>query len=393
MESAANRADAAVAECIRPFGTSIFTEMSQLAEHHGAVNLSQGFPDFDGPDGIKRAAAEALLAGPNQYAPSPGLPQLRRAVAAKMRRHYGVTVDPDREVTVTAGATEGLSAALLGLLNPGDEVVLLEPAYDLYPAVVARAGARAVSVALAERSWELDRDALAAAFGPRTRAIIINNPQNPCGKVFTRQELEWIGELCRRHDALAVGDEVYEHLVYGNRRHVSLLQVEALAERAVVISSCAKTFSMTGWKVGWAVARPPLTRGVRAAHQFLTFATPGPLQQAMAEAIESSDGYLDTLLADYSAKRELLCKALERVGFDVLWPAGTYYANIDLGGLDFADDVDFCRRLPAEAGVAAIPNSNFYAGRRGGRRSVRFCFCKREATLREAVRRLEDYTR
>jgi N-succinyldiaminopimelate aminotransferase len=393
MTEAMERADEAVAECIRPFGTTIFTEMSQLAEHHAAVNLSQGFPDFDGPDAIKRAAAEALLAGPNQYAPSPGLPRLRRAVADAMRRHYGVAVDPDGEVTVTAGATEGLSATLLGLLNPGDEVVLLEPAYDLYPAVVARAGARAVPVALADRSWELDRDALAAAFGPRTRAIIINNPQNPCGKVFTRQELEWIGELCRRHDALAVGDEVYEHLVYGDRRHISLLQVEALAARAVVISSCAKTFSMTGWKVGWAVARPRLTRGVRAAHQFLTFATPGPLQQAMAAAIERSDGYLDELLADYSAKRELLCSALERVGFDVLWPAGTYYANVDLAGLDFADDVDFCRRLPAEAGVAAIPNSNFYTGRRGGRRSVRFCFCKREATLREAVRRLEVYTR
>ncbi len=383
--------DRAVARPIRAFGTSIFTEMTQLADRHQAVNLSQGFPDFDGPDEVKQVAAEALIDGPNQYSPSAGQPALRRAIADKLLRFQGLTVDPDSQVTVTAGATEGLSASLLGLLEPGDEVILLEPAYDLYPAVVARAGARAVFVPLVDRSWELDRDALAAAFGPRTKAILINNPQNPCGKVFTVEELAFIGDLCERHDAVAIGDEVYEHLVYDDRTHLSVLQVPELAGRAISISSTAKTFSMTGWKVGWAVAPAHLTRAVRAAHQFLVFSTPGPLQLGMAHGLGLPDAYYQGLLADYSAKRSLLCCALARIGFDVLWPQGSYYANLDISALAFDDDLAFCRHLASQVGVAAIPNSFFYDQRRGGRRSVRLCFCKRDETLREAIRRLEGF--
>ena len=388
MSSAIGR-DSQVAEPIRPFGTSIFTEMTQLANQHGAVNLSQGFPDFEGPEEIKQVAMEALRSGPNQYSPSPGQPALRQAIAASMQRFYGLAVDPDTQVTVTAGATEGLSSTLLGLLDPGDEVILLEPAYDLYPAIVARAGARSVFVPLTDRSWELDRDRLAAAFSDRTRAILVNNPQNPCGKVFSGDELAFIGGLCQEHDAVAIGDEVYEHLVYDGGAHTCLLQVPELAGRAVAISSAAKTFSMTGWKVGWAVASKGLTEAVRAAHQFLTFSTPGPLQLGMAHGLGMDDAYFQGLLADYAAKRTLVCEALERIGFDVLWPQGTYYANIDISGLEFEDDLAFSRHLTTEVGVAAIPNSFFHDQRRGGRKSVRFCFCKQDATLNEAIARLE----
>lgn len=383
--------DRSVARAIRPFGTSIFTEMTLLASEHGAINLSQGFPDFDGPEPIRRVAAEAVLQGPNQYSPSPGQPALRRAVAESWQRFRGLAVDPDSQVTVTAGATEGLSASLLGLLDPGDEVILLAPAYDLYPAVVARAGARAVYVPLVDRCWDLDRDALRAAFGPRTRAILINNPQNPCGKVFTAEELSFIGQLCVQHDALAIGDEVYEHLVYDDQEHLSLLQVPELEGRAISISSAAKTFSMTGWKVGWAVAPEHLTRAVRSAHQFLVFSTPGPLQLGMAHALGLPDAYYQGLLADYTAKRALLCDALERIGFDVLRPQGSYYANLDISALPFEDDLAFCRHLTCEIGVAAIPNSFFFEQRRGGRRSVRLCFCKRDETLRAAIERLERF--
>jgi len=275
-------------------------------------------------------------------------------------------------------------------VEPGDEVILLEPAYDLYPAIVARAGGRSVFVPLIDRTWELDRDRLAKAFSDKTRAILINNPQNPCGKVYSRADLAFIGELCARHDAVAIGDEVYEHLVYDGAGHVSLLQVPELADRAVAISSAAKTFSMTGWKVGWAVTCQALSQAIRAAHQFLTFSTPGPLQLGMAHGLGLDDAYFDGLLADYSAKRKRLCEALERIGLDVLWPQGTYYANIDIAGTDFADDLAFCRHLTTEVGVAAIPNSFFHDRRRGGRNSVRFCFCKRDETLEEAIARLEE---
>ena len=388
MSDPPRRDEDAVCSALRPFGTSIFTEMSALAAASGAVNLSQGFPDEDGPEAIRRAAAEAIVRGPNQYAPSSGLPVLRRAVADHARRFYGLDLDPDDEVTVTAGATEGLAATLLGLLEPGDEVVLLEPSYDVYPPLVSRAGGRAVYVPLEAPAYRLERAALDAAVGPRTRAIVINNPQNPSGKVFTREELEAVGEIAAERDLVVVGDEVYEHLVYDGREHVSLLSVPSLRERAVVISSTAKTFSMTGWKVGWAAACPRLTRAVRACHQFLTFCTPGALQEAMAGALASGDDYYDDLLALYARKRERLCGELERLGLDVLRPEGTYYCTVDIRELGRGDDLELCRWLAAEVGVAAIPTSFFHDGRRGGRDRIRLCFCKADATLDEAVRRL-----
>lgn len=383
----------AVCRAFRPFGTSIFTEMTALANRVGAVNLSQGFPDFDGPVEVRKAAADAIMRGPNQYAPSPGVPALRKAVADKMSRFYGVQVDPDTQVTVTAGASEGLCATLLGILEPGDEVVLLEPCYDLYAPVIARAGATAVFVPLVQPGFALPKEELLRAFGPTTRAIVINNPLNPCGKVFTREELDWLGALCEEHDVIAVGDEVYEHLVYDGRRHITLLEVPALSLRSIVVSSTAKTFSMTGWKVGYAVASPGLTEAVRMSHQFITFSTPPALQEAMAMGIGMDDSYYERLLESYASKRDKLAGALEEMGLNVLWPEGTYYVSIRSDGLGFEDDLALCRHLTTEVGVAAIPASFFWKDRRDGRDLVRFCFCKKDQTLDEAIRRLKRWSR
>jgi N-succinyldiaminopimelate aminotransferase len=367
--------------------------MTALADRCGAVNLSQGFPDFDGPEEIKAMAAEALQRGPNQYIASAGLPSLRRAVAGKMKRFYDLDVDPEAEVTITSGATEGLCASFLGLLEPGDEVILLEPSYDAYPPLAALVGARARRVPLRGPGFELPVDRLAEAFGPATRAIVINSPMNPCCKVFTRQELETIGALCAEHDVLAFGDEVYEHLVYDGGRHVPLLAVPALRDRALVISSTAKTFSMTGWKVGYVVASPPLTRAVRMSHQFITFCGQRFLQEAMAHAMDLPDAYYHDLLRDYTRKRDFLSNGLEDLGFAVHPTRGTYYVLADISPLGWNDDLDFCRMLPEQAGVAAIPCSAFWEGRRDGRNLVRFCFCKRDATLEEALSRLETWLR
>jgi N-succinyldiaminopimelate aminotransferase len=383
----------AVARALAPFGTSIFTEMSALAARCGAVNLSQGFPDFDGPSEIRAAAAAAIVRGPNQYAPSPGLLELREAVAAKMGRFYGVAVSAADEVTVTAGATEALAAAFLGLLDPGDEVVLIEPCYDLYAPMAARAGAIARYVSLVRPGFVLPREELAAAFGPRTKLVVINNPQNPCGKVWSRDDLAFVASLCEEHDAYVMGDEVYEHLTYGGRRHETLLAIPGLRDRAIVVSSTAKTFSMTGWKVGWTVAAPRLTQAVRMSHQFLTFCTPPAFQEAMAAAIASPDSYYEGFLRAYDARREKLCSALARLGLFVIHPEGTYYALVDVSGLGLGDDMEFCRFLTSQVGVAAIPCSAFWDGRRGGRELARFCFCKRDETLDLAIERLERWRR
>ncbi len=382
-----------VAESLRPFGTSIFTEMTGLCNEVGAVNLSQGFPDFDGPEQVRRAAADAILKGPNQYVHSIGVPNLRRAVANKMNRFYGLTVDPEREITVTAGASEALSSTFLGLLNPGDKVILFEPCYDLYPAMIARAGAEAVYVALQKPDFSIDRKALEAAFESGARAIVINNPLNPTGKVFGLEELELIRDLCVRHDAVAIGDEVYEHLVFDERVHRTLLSIPGLEERAIVISSTAKTFSMTGWKVGYTCACPALTQAVRMSHQFITFCTPGALQEAMALAIGMDDTYYDGLLESYVTKRTKLCRALEDLDLKVAWPEGTYYVTIDISGMGFEDDLAFCHHLAREVGVGAVPESFFWPGRRDGRDLVRFCFCKTDETLDEAVKRLLEWKR
>jgi N-succinyldiaminopimelate aminotransferase len=380
-----------VVRALRPFGTTIFTEMTGLANRFGAVNLSQGFPDFDGPDEIKAKAAEAILRGPNQYVPSIGIPALRQAIARKMKHFYGVEVDGDEEVTVTSGATEGLCATLLGLLEPGDEIILLEPCYDTYPPIASLVGAEIRYVSLERPHFTLPREELAKAFGPKTKAIVVNNPQNPCGKAFTRKELAFIGSLCAKHDAYVIGDEVYEHLVYEGREHATLLSIPELRRRAFVVSSTAKTFSMTGWKIGYVVAAPELSRAVRMSHQFITFCGQPPLQEAMAFAMDLPDGYYRQFLADYTRKRDWLCDALADLGFLVYPPEGSYYVLVDITSIGFEDDLEFCRMLPEQAGVAAIPCSLFWKGRSQGRELVRFCFCKKDETLEEGIRRLRKW--
>jgi len=391
-EPAGQPADVVV-NALRPYGTSIFTEMTVLANTYGAVNLSQGFPDTDGPEEIRRRAAEAILRGPNQYALSFGIPALREAVARKMERFYGMTVDPDTEVTVTAGATEGLCATLMGILEPEDEVILIEPAYDTYAPISALAHARIRYVSLEDDSFDLSREKLAQAFSSRTKAIIINNPQNPCCKVFNREELSFIGELCQKHHAYAIGDEVYEHLVYDGKRHATLLSIPSLRGRAFVVSSTAKTFSMTGWKIGYVIAAPALTRAVRMSHQFIVFCGQSALQEAMAFAMDFPDSYYTQLLADYTRRRDFLTRALSELGFRVFQPEGTYYVVADITPLGFDDDLGFCRMLPEQAGVAAIPCSVFWKERHRGRHLIRFCFAKRDETLNEGMERLRRWLR
>jgi N-succinyldiaminopimelate aminotransferase len=380
-----------VVEALRPFGTTIFTEMTLLANAHGAVNLSQGFPDFDGPEEIRKRAAEAIMRGPNQYIPSTGIPEMRQAVARKMKRFYAVDIDPEQEVTVTSGATEGLCATLLGILEPGDEVILLEPVYDTYAPIAALARARIRYVSLRGNDFTLPEQELARAFGPKTKAILVNSPQNPCCKVFTRDELSFIADLCRKHHAFVVADEVYEHMIYDGREHVTLLSIPGLRDQAFVISSTAKTFSMTGWKVGYVVASPELSRAVRMSHQFITFCGQSALQEAMAYAIDLPENYYAQLLADYTRRKDWLCGALSDVGFKVYPPQGTYYVLVDISSLGFDDDLEFCRMLPEQAGVAAIPCSCFWEGRSRGRHLVRFCFCKKDETLQKGIDRLKRW--
>jgi len=380
-----------VVQSLRSFGTSIFTEMTNLANANGAVNLSQGFPDFEGPEEVRARAAEAIMRGPNQYCPSVGIPQLRQAIGRKMKRFYGLDVDPDTEITITAGSTEGICATLLGIIEPGDEVILLEPCYDSYPPLASLAKAKIRYVPLNLPDFTLPREALARAFTSKTKAIVINTPQNPCGKVFTLEELSFIASLCENYGAYAVGDEVYEHLVYDGRKHVTLLSVPGLRHRAFSISSTAKTLSLTGWKQGFVVAAPELSRAVRMSHQFIVFCGQSALQEGVALGIDSSESYYEQFLADYTRKRNLLCDGLRQLGFPVFVPEGTYYALIDIRSLGVEDDVAFCRMLTEKAGVAAIPCSAFYFSTSPARHLVRFAFCKKEETLQEALRRLKKW--
>jgi N-succinyldiaminopimelate aminotransferase len=380
------------AKALRPFGTSIFTEMTSLANAYRAINLSQGFPDFDGPEAVKAKAAEAIMTGPNQYAPSIGIPELRHAVARKMMRFYGLEVDADEEVTITSGATEGLCATLLGLLDPGDEVILMEPCFDTYAPISALAGASIRYVSLVPPDFSLPREDLLRAFSPKTKAIILNTPHNPTGRVFTMEELTFVASLCERYDAYAISDEVYEHLVYAGRKHVTLLSVPGLRERSFVISSTGKTLSMTGWKQGWVVAAPELSRAVRMSHQHIIFCGQSALQKAVAFGIESSDDYYAQLLNDYTRRGQWLCDALQELGFRVYLPEGAYYVLVDITSLGFDDDLAFCRMLPEKAGVAAIPCSAFWNSRNLIRNLVRFCFCKKDKTLEESIRRLKTWS-
>jgi N-succinyldiaminopimelate aminotransferase len=367
------------------FGTTIFTEMSALAERTGAVNLGQGFPDEDGPAALLEAAQAAIRAGHNQYAPLPGVPALREAVAAHQARFYGLEVDPDAGVQITFGATEAIAAALLSLIEPGDEVVLIDPAYDSYAACVAFAGGVRRTVTLRPPDWSLDPDELRAAIGPRTRAVLLNSPHNPTGKVFARAELALIAEACREHDLIAITDEVYEHLVFDGE-HMPLATLDGMAERTLTISSLGKTFSCTGWKVGWATGPASLVAGVRAAKQYLTFAGGTPFQHAGAVALGLDDAWYAAFADGMRAKRDRLSAGLADAGLRVIDSHGTYFVNVLIDG----DGTEFCRALPDRAGVVAIPTAVFYEDPEPGRSLVRFAFCKRTEVIDEGVRRLRQ---
>lgn len=371
--------------------TTIFTTMSALAREHGAINLGQGFPDGDGPANLRAIAAQALIDGPNQYPPSSGVPELRRAVAAHNQRFHDLRFDPDAEIIVTSGATEALADCLLGLLSPGDEAIVIEPAFDSYAPIIRAAGAVPRFVQLAPPDWQLDEEALNAAFNSRTRVLVLNSPMNPTGKVFSEYELSVIAELLCRHDVVAVCDEVYEHLVYDGHRHLPLMCLPDMRERCIRIGSAGKTFSMTGWKIGYVSAPRPLAEIVARTHQFITFASVPALQTAAAAGLGSAPEYFTQLAGDMESRRDVLRAGLEDVGFSVLPCHGTYFLTADFSKLAGAtDDRAFCEDITRTAQVAAIPLSAFYDADGAGvpRTLVRFCFCKSPAVLTEAVARL-----
>ncbi|MFJ3775389.1 pyridoxal phosphate-dependent aminotransferase [Streptomyces sp. NPDC090075] len=375
------------------FGTTIFAEMSALALSTGSINLGQGFPDTDGPEEIREAAVRALREGRgNQYPPGPGVPELRTAIAAHQERRYRLSYDPDAEVLVTAGATEAIAAALLALLEPGDEVVALEPYYDSYAACIAMAGGTRVPVTLRPDggAFRLDLDELRAAVTPRTRLLLVNTPHNPTGTVLTRAELTAIAELAVERDLLVVTDEVYEHLVYDTAEHIPLATLPGMRGRTVTIGSAGKTFSFTGWKVGWVTSTPELVTAVRSAKQFLTYVSSGPFQYAVAEALALPDSYFEAFRQDMQTKRDILAAGLKEAGFTVYDTAGTYFITTDIRPLGETDGFAFCRSLPERAGVVAIPNAVFYDHREAGAPFVRFAFCKRAEVLKEAAERLRQ---
>lgn len=377
-----------IARRLAPFGVTIFTEMTQLAVEHDAINLGQGFPNWGGAGFVKEAAAKSMAqGGHDQYPPSPGIPQLREAIADRYGPLLGRELDPAAEVTVTCGCTEGLAASFLGLIDPGDEVVLIQPYYDAYPVDVSLAEATPSYVSLRPPDFLIDRDELRDAFGPKTKAIVVNNPHNPTGRVFTEEELQAIADLCLEFDVIAICDDVYEEMTY-DVTHRRLATFEGMWERTLTLSSLGKTFSLTGWKLGWAIGPAELTRGLRSAHQFLTFTTPTPVQHGGVAAMGAPEGFYQDLRTSYQEKRDLLATGLEKIGFEPYLPQGTYF--LMAGHPDAADDRAFCKDLVARAGVVTIPPSVFYSRPELGSGFVRFAFCKDEAILEEALDRLSD---
>jgi len=373
-------------------GTTIFSVMSALANEHRSINLGQGFPDTEGPADVIQAAAEALKDARNQYPPMPGVPELRQAVAASNRRFYGLDVDWATEVTVTSGATEAIIASLMAVVDPGDEVVLIEPLYDTYVPAVRLLGAIPRIVRLTPPLWDLPRAELAAAFGPKTKAILFNSPMNPSGKVFTADELGFIAGLVERHDTYAICDEVYEHLIFDGLRHIPLMTLPGMRQRTMRIGSAGKTFSLTGWKVGYVTAAAALTPLIQKAHQNLTFTTAPNLQRAVAMGLAKDDAYFASLSDGLQARRDQLAEGLASIGFGVLPAQGTYFITTDFTPLGFkGDDVAFCRHITQHAGVTAIPVSAFYDGPDAPRHYARFAFCKREEILAEAIDRLKRH--
>ncbi len=378
---------------MRPFGTTIFAEMSALAARTGAVNLGQGFPDTDGPQEMLDAAAEALRSGRNQYPPGPGIPELRAAVARHQQRFWGLSYDPDGEILVTAGATEAIAASLLALCEPGDEVVAFEPYYDSYAACIALAQGTLRAVTLRpspDGRYSFDPDELRAAFSSRTKVVLLNSPHNPTGKVFTPDELTLVAQLCQEFDAVAITDEVYEHLVFSDASsvHCPLATLPGMKERTLRISSGGKTFSCTGWKIGWVSGPAPLVRAVMRVKQFLTFVNGAPLQPAVAVALDLPDSYFEGFRSTLERKRDLLAAGLSAAGFAVFPPEGTYFITADITPLGGMDGVEFCLALPERSGVVAVPTQVFYDHPAAGQRLIRFAFCKRDEVLQDAVRRL-----
>ncbi len=362
--------------------------MTRLALHHGAVNLAQGFPDFPAPSVLKRAAAEAIACDINQYSITWGAKPLRDAIARKYRRHYGMEFDPEREITVCCGATEGMVASLMAVLDPDDEVVVFEPFYENYHPDTQLCGARVRYVTLHAPHWTFDPAELRAAFTGRTRAIILNSPNNPTGKVFSREELECVARLCQEFDVLAITDEIYEHILYDGAVHIPIASLNGMRERSILVNSMSKTYAVTGWRVGWVLAPPELTDCIRKVHDFLTVGAAAPLQQAGAMALSLPDEYYTELAAEYATRRDHLVTSLKQAGFVCYAPGGAYYLMTDISAFGFRNDVEFVTYLIEKAGVAAVPGSSFFAQKGNGTQNVRFCFCKKYETLEVARHRI-----
>ncbi|MCB0006894.1 MAG: aminotransferase class I/II-fold pyridoxal phosphate-dependent enzyme [Anaerolineales bacterium] len=379
-----------LANRVANFGTTIFTEMTNMAVANNAVNLGQGFPDFAAPAFIKEAARQAIADDINQYAPAAGRPRLRQAIARQMERQYGLKVDPDNQIQVMHGATEAIFATIISLVDPGDEVIVFEPFYDSYVPSITMAGGVPRYYTLRAPDWAIDPTELEALFSAKTKLIIFNTPHNPTGKVFNRTELELIARLCQKYDVIAVSDEVYEYILFDGQQHQLMAQIPGMADRSITISSLGKTFSTTGWKIGWTIASPELTNAVFRSHQFITFAGAHPLQEAAAIAFDMAhtEGYFEFLREDYQEKRDFLTGALNAAGLPSIKPAGTYFVMVDISQLGFANDIEFCRYLTKEVKVAAIPPSAFYHNPADGAGIARFTFCKKMETLELAAERL-----
>jgi aspartate/methionine/tyrosine aminotransferase len=374
------------------FTESVIREMTREALKYGAVNLSQGFPDFSAPADIKQKAMEAIDADVNQYAITWGAKDFRDAIARKTQSYLGIEIDPEREITVTCGSTEGMIAAMMATVDPGEEVIVFEPFYENYAPDAILSDAQPRYVPLRAPDWNFDRDELKATFNKKTKAIIVCNPNNPTGKVFSRDEMEFIAGLCQEYDALCFTDEIYEHILYprdgADIRHVSMAQLDGMKERTVVVNSMSKTYSVTGWRVGYCIAPPEITGAIRKVHDFLTVGAAAPLQAAGAYALSLPQEYYDTLQREYQARRDLLLPVLEDSGFKTFVPDGAYYIMTDISRFGFSDDVEFTRHLIRDVGVACVPGSSFYSNPVDGAKQVRFCFCKKDETLNRAAERL-----
>ncbi|MGH9468733.1 MAG: pyridoxal phosphate-dependent aminotransferase [Terriglobia bacterium] len=378
----------AISKKAQQFTESVIREMTRLAMEHDALNLAQGFPDFSAPPEVKEAAVQAIRSDVNQYSITWGARDFRRAIAGRFERDTGLAVDPERELTVCCGATEAMVSSLLAVIDPGDEVVVFEPYYENYGPDTIICGAAPKFVRLRPPDWTFDADELAAAFNDRTRAIVLNTPNNPTGKVFTRDELEVIAELCQRWDAYAISDEIYQYLVYDGARHISIATLPGMRERSITINSMSKTYSVTGWRVGYAVAPPEVSNGIRKMHDFITVGAPAPLQEAGSVAMALPDSYYENVRREYAARRDAFLPVLERAGFRCFKPRGAYYIMTDISGFGFASDAEFSRYLIREIRVAAVPGSSFYSRPESGRQQIRFCYSKSDSTLEEAGRRL-----